>query len=371
LLAGVASCALIAWPSLTSAAPAAGPTAAKAGDGKATKRGKCANGKRRATKVARSKKRAPRRCRKPVAPGSGPTTPAPGYTPPVSPPANPDCPLSQPGSAVDMTLSSACTTLWSDTAATADPLPRWGHLDCASMSRQQQISSGGDVNSTPTGVQQGDSSFRRVSVVDGDDAWGERCEMGFNWHQASDPGYGISGPGPTVLYREGERRLTYASIRLPNSWDVSDPDWRVVLQMKQAQPFDNPQMASMFEVDVMNGSWLIQSNWQEVWRTPARTGFWTRFAFDVTYSRDPDLGSITIYVDQNGDGDFADSGEQSPTDRRATLLTEVAGGSTGDVPPGESIPSHLRAGLYQNPNYSCPPPNGCHADFDNLQVIRP
>ncbi len=72
----------------------------------------------------------------------------------------------------------------------------------------------------------------------------------------------------------------------------------------------------------------------------------------------------------NGDGDADDEGEQSPRIHRATLLTETEG-PNGDVGAGNAIPSHLRAGVYQNQNYYCPPPGGCYADFDNVQVVRP
>jgi hypothetical protein len=306
----------------------------------------------------------------PATPQPDPQSSQPSYHDPLSPAPNPNCPLAQPGSQIGMSLPSACTVVSSDTADVTNPLGFWGKADCQTSDRYQQVGSGGDGHVTALGQSQGSSAYRQISVVDGDDQWGERCELGFNWHQASDPGYGITGPGPTVLYHEGERRVTYMSVRLPSNWDVNAPDWRVLMQMKQAQPFDNPQMSSMFEMDQMNGVWLIESAWNTVWTAPAKTNTWTRFAFDVTYSGNPNVGSIKIYVDLNNDGDFSDGGEQSPVTHKATLLTEVAGGPNGDVPPGGSIPSHLREGIYQNQNYNCPPPNGCSADFDNVQVVR-
>jgi hypothetical protein len=96
---------------------------------------------------------------------------------------------------------------------------------------------------------------------------------------------------------------------------------------------------------------------------------WTRFAFDVVYSQNPEIGSIQVSVDLNGDGDFEDPNEHSPKMHAPTLATETEPGY--EIPPGGSIPSHLRAGIYHNTKFSCPRPVGCSSNLDNLQVIAP
>jgi hypothetical protein len=266
------------------------------------------------------------------------------------------------------------TVVAADTAAAASPLPFWGRVDCEwhdppLTPAHQVIEAGGDSHPTAKGRPQGDYSFRRLTVYDGDDVFGERCELGLNDHRR----------GPTAFYREGDRYVTFASLRLPGDTDVNDPDWRVVLQMKQAQPYNNLEGASRFELQVRDGRWLAISDYRDLWSAPAQAGTWTRFRFDVTYSQDPARGSIQISADLNDDGDYVDDvdsdgspDEESPHIRLATLLRETAGRSESGLAPGESVPSHLRAGIYQNQSFECPRTGpGCSVDIDNVQVLRP
>jgi hypothetical protein len=251
-----------------------------------------------------------------------------------------------------------CPVARSDTAAAGDPVPFWGKIDCEEDSRHRRITSDGDPHPTSTGSPQGDSSFRRLTVRDGDRVYGERCELGLNRSE-----------GPTALYREGDRAVTFISLRLPEGTDVNGPYWRTVTQMKQAQTYRNPDPSPVLELQVVGRVWFVNISWDDAWETPAEQNTWTRFAFDVTYSQDPTVGSIKIYVDLNGDGDAADSGEQSPTIHSATLRAETDGSGPSDFSVGESIPDHLRAGIYHDPDYSCP--TGCSVDVDNVQIVEP
>lgn len=298
-----------------------------------------------------------------------------------------DCPLSHPGSTIGMTLPSSCTVVASDTASSPNISfwNRWNQdLDCDLNNASPDLSGvrwprplgDGDPHVTALGsAQPSPDSYRRATVVDGDNVFGERCELGFNWTQKRDAGRG-PGPGPTVFYREGQRRVTYISFRLGPGVNPSGSDWRTVMQMKQTQPYDNQTVSPVIEMEVRDGHWALVNSWRDLWTAPAHQDTWTRFAFDVTYSQDPSVGRIKVYVDLNGDGDFGDANEISPTFHVATLRAEqprVRGGTYSDVPspwaPGQSIPSHLRAGIYQNPDYSCP--SGCSVDIDNVEVVEP
>lgn len=254
----------------------------------------------------------------------------------------------------------------SDTAADPDANHFWGRNYCANDSRVQQITTGGDTHRTALGAPQGDSAFRRLNVFDGDDSFGERCELG--WDDIS---------SPTAFYRPGDHRITEISIRLPSNFPLGAFTWQAVMQMKEV-PNAN-QGTPVLELDAYGGRWRLRQSLsrysaddsRELWSAPAQLNFWTRFIFDVRYAANKKKGYIRVGVDLNGDGDVADPGELSPGFHTYTLKLNPPGGPPNGVGVGHAIPSHLRAGLYHNESIPCPAPTGCSVDLDNLQVLRP
>ena len=275
------------------------------------------------------------------------------------------CPLAEPGAEAQMAMPG-CRLIASDTGSDPDPTGFWGFVACQADSRASQVNGGGDPQITAEGEEQGDDAFRRTTVYDGDDpfGWGERCELGRNDHKI----------GPTAFYREGDRRVTYISIRLPDNFDPEVETWQNVLQMKEAQPYDSAGGgAPILYMGVHSGRWGIESANGEYARFPASGGVWTRFAFDVVYSQDPAKGRLQVSADLDADGDFDDRGERTPSIEAATLIAETDGpmGGSDGLAAGESIPSHLRAGIYHDPAIPCPRPSGCSVEVDNVQVLAP
>ena len=277
-------------------------------------------------------------------------------------------PVEQGPCAFALEPGANCELLFEDSAATSDVNGVWGSIECASASRQTMSADAGDPGATAFGETQAGPGYRSLQVIDGDDFYGERCELGRNDHRSS----------PTAVYEEGQRRVTYASFRLPANFPIDTPSWQVVMQMKQSQPAANGGGTPVLSLEVRDGRWRLMqstsagasSDTLELWSAPATSGAWVRFAVDGVYSQDPSKGTIKISADLNADGDVADVSEQSETFRTYTLKTETEGGSASDgIAPGESIPSHLRVGLYHNPTISCPPPAGCSIDVDNVQVL--
>ena len=204
------------------------------------------------------------------------------------------------------------------------------------------------------GTPQGNTAFRKLTVFDGDNYSGERCELGYNtWNDGlaspTDP-YGIFSN-----YFEGVRRATYFSVKLPDNF-----------------PLERNQPAG-------------PSNWHDTFynytggdatsHLPLRHNIWTRIAVDAFYSQNPSLGWIKVYVDANGDGGLRGlPGEQSPVVHGQTLLRQLTAGCSSSpcLSVGDSIPDHLRAGIYHDSAISCPKPSpGCSDQIDNVQVLGP
>jgi hypothetical protein len=261
----------------------------------------------------------------------------------------------------------ASALIASDTGSDPDANNFWGRDYCASNQQVQDITTGGDPHLTATGAPQGNSSFRRMTAFDGDDVWGERCELGWDDRNS-----------PTAFYRPGKHRITEISIRLPSPFPLGAFTWQSVMQMKEAAPIVNSSATPMLELDAYGGRWRLRQNdsprvggdSRQIWSAPAAINVWTRFLFNIRYSTNPRKGFIQIGVDLDGDGDFADPGELSRVMHTYTLKEEMPPGGDG-IRPGQAVPSHLRAGIYHNPSIPCPRPTGCSVDIDNVQVLRP
>ena len=230
----------------------------------------------------------------------------------------------QPGPAEEPPGSgSGLSLVKSDPGTNPNPAPLWGSIDAAAPSRYRHFISGG-----PDG-----GPFRRLTVRDGDDFWGERAELGKN-------NYEDNGANTFWLYREGDHAITSLWVRLGQDYPLNSSAWGLVMQMKQTQPSSSGGGNPVISFGARNGKWQLW-NWSpdtdnrvlQEW--PAEIGVWTEIVFDVYYTQQQDKGSVTLTLGNNPPQQFTTN----------TLKRETSG---GEIPVGGSIPSHLRIGPYQS-----------------------
>ncbi len=250
--------------------------------------------------------------------------------------------------------ATGCRIVNSDSSARLNPAHLWGRADCAAQDRvKRRVASRG-----PGRRVTGNGRYRQLTVIDGDNIYGERCELGLNdWQQST-----------FAKFRQGERRVTFASIRLPKNFPLQQRMWQTVLQMKQTEPSQSENTGPVLEVQAYNGRLRLIHSWRQRWSTRIVKKRWIQIELVVRYSQSRRGGSVRMYVDRNGDGDAHDKHERSPRLHVSTLMRELPGETIAGLPAGASIPSHLRVGLYHDPRYSCPAPKGCSIQVDNVRV---
>ena len=249
-----------------------------------------------------------------------------------------------------------------DSADQPDPIPLWKQILAVSASRHQHLSVGGDTHVKADGSAQNNTAFRRLTVQDGDDFYGERAALGRNWWQDGDS-------GTFALFREGERRLIFWSMRFPANFPMTTMAWQQIIETKQAQPYDNDKHGTRnpdgtgvtIEFQMYAERFRLFTWWQERWSAAAPAlGQWIRFAADITFSQHPNVGKVTVYIDNDNDGDWLDA-DETFTWNGATLAYATA--AHNGLAAGESIPSFLEIGPYHNSVYGT-----TSLDIDNVQV---
>jgi Polysaccharide lyase len=226
-------------------------------------------------------------------------------------------------------------------------MPLWNEITAQDPSRQQQFGNGGPDN----------SAFRRMTVNDGDNVYGERAELGYNSRLN-----GLGAPwGTFYLYQQGARHVTDFWMRLPTEFPINTTKWQVLMQMKQTGPSSNSGGTPVLALEAKEGSWVltqsgspgVSSSTHELWSTPATLGAWTHIRFDVTYSPDPTKGRIQMTVGNSS----------SPMMTTYTQKYETSPAGQG-LTVGGAIPSHLRMGIYHDTTLP-----GTHVDFANVSVF--
>jgi Polysaccharide lyase len=221
-------------------------------------------------------------------------------------------------------LCAAATTASARVLWNADaerPLNQeWANYSCQDGTRVKQVASP---------AAQGNSAYQ-IEVRDGDNSYGERCELG----------QGNPTKNGFPLYQEGDERWISFQTYLPDDYPTNLKTWNVIMQLKQLHAFGTPVVS----MEVRDGKFVLMNsdtngtssgcNWW--WEGPAIKNRWVKFSLRVKFSPDANVGFIELYGDLDGTG-------VKQLMQRTYMHTMKIDGA------GQTVPSHSRIGLYRNP----------------------
>ncbi len=192
----------------------------------------------------------------------------------------------------------------------------------------------------------------RIELFDGDDSFGERCELVLGNTSAS------NYHGPASIFHSGDDLVIHYAYYLPTDYpfkpDCSNvsicEDGGLILQLKQLGSCGTPALGL---VATGRGMFIRNSDqnfcesgpMHSILAYPLILGQWVQVAVRVKFSTDPAVGRIGLWYRTNP-GDWVDVGNvfthtmKSPTDHPSTACPE-------------STPcSHARIGIYRDPDVS-------------------
>jgi hypothetical protein len=197
----------------------------------------------------------------------------------------------------------------------------WASSSCASSNRIARVTA-------PRA--QGRWAYR-FEVRDGDDSYGERCELG----QGNPRRHGFP------VFDEGEKHWISWQVYLPDNYPIHTHSWNVFTQLKQLGSLGTPVVS----MEVRNGRFHLMnsdtnhdsSDTRTKWTGRARRKTWVKFTLHVKFSPSASVGFMELFGDL-GDG----RGERRLTSRIHTYTMKTDG--------GRAVPSHARIGIYRDPS---------------------
>ncbi len=204
----------------------------------------------------------------------------------------------------------------------------WASFSCESPDRIRAIRSP---------VARGARAYS-FEVRDGDDSFGERCELG----QGNPTRAGFP------LFQEGDERWISWSVYLPSDFPLDTSRWNVLNQWKQLGALGVP----ILSMEAKNGRFhLINDANGTQWSGPAARQRWASFTLHVKFSPDRSVGFVELYGDPDGKG-------------RRLLLRKKHTNTMKRDGSGRTVPSHARIGIYRDPRIQ----GTAHAYFDDYVI---
>jgi len=200
----------------------------------------------------------------------------------------------------------------------------WANYSCQSSSRFSRVS-------TPS--PQRERAYR-IEVRDGDDSYGERCELA----------QGNPGKSGFPTFEEGEERWISYQVNMPNSFPVdTNGRWNGIFALRQ----NGDLGAAAISMEVRNGRFHLNTSQDNgssggsntVWSARAQRNRWVKFTTRVKFSPDPTVGFVELYGDLDGTGN-------------KLLMARKMTHTMKRDSAGRAVPSHSRIGISRDPGIS-------------------
>src|SRR3954454_19708038 len=156
----------------------------------------------------------------------------------------------------------------------------WAHFSHAGSTRVSQVSA-------PVAQV---ASVCRVDLHEGDDSFGERCELGMS--APTKPGFPV--------FADGDESWIAYQVYIPAGFPSDGNRYVDITQFKQV----NDLCAPALSVHVEDGELLLfhsadnrsSCGGEALWRAPMAYGRWVKLLFHVEWSSDPTRGSVELFA---------------------------------------------------------------------------
>ena len=242
--------------------------------------------------------------------------------------------LAVAGAALIQVSAASASVLWSSNAERPWD-QEWASYSCQDASRVAEVTSP---------VAQGKRAYE-ITLKDGDDAYGERCELG----QGNPTKTGFP------LFQEGQERWVSFQVYLPDDYPIDTRDWNVIFQEKQLGSMGTPALSMEVQNDqfvLMNAdNNEVSGNTIRKWSGPAVRNRWVKFTVHTRFSPDASVGTVELFGDLDGQGE-------------RLLMPEIHTYTMKRDSAGVAVPSHARIGMYRNPRIE----GTSHIYFDGYTI---
>jgi hypothetical protein len=211
-------------------------------------------------------------------------------------------------------------------------------------------------------VAQGKRAYRS-EVRDGDDSYGERCELE-NGNTSS------SRLHEDVLFHRGQEAWVAFQTFLPPDFSfaedgapVSFPgDGGLLMQLKQLGSCGTPALGivtgrGQFAMRNSAGNGCESGSMKSLWSVPMVLGRWVRWLVQVKFDTDPEVGFTATWYDPDGLGlrpivPRLDLGKPVEGNRIYTHTQKSPTDHPNPACPESDDCSHARIGIYRDPDVS-------------------